>query len=270
MTETKKTLSILKARWPEVFLIVGFCTLGHGTSRLLMSLDSDSKLIKTFGCSSLFFFFSLYVISLILNLGFLRTVHMEGPKKHTPTDLLKTGKHFFWRMVGFSLIYGILNFILNRIILLTIIKNFTSIDAGLRKLAISNPLLYTLNISLSTLILIKIMLFIPSLIIVLDCRVFKSFDFLKKCKLSESKELVVLYFISIALPFVWVLLKIPYKPETISQYILRIGNDIIQQVIWFIIAVTAVRFVSSLDLGCDGGMKDLSSEDVCKLQKKIR
>lgn len=261
MTETKKTLAILKARWSEVFLIIGFCTLGNWTTRTLMSLDSDSTLMKSLGCFSVLFFFGLTIISFILAYGFLRTVHLEDSKKHTPTDLLKTGKHFFWRMFGAGLILGILYLILNQIIVL-IIKNFTSIDAGLWKLATSDPLLYTLNIFLSKLILIKLFLLMPAIIIVLDCRVSDTLDFLKKCRLSDSKELVVLYFISIVLPFVWVLLKIPYKPETTSQYILRIGNHIIQQFIWFIIAVTAVRFVGSLNLVYDRDMKDSNSGDL--------
>lgn len=228
---------------------------------MLRSLDSDSTSIETLGCFSMLFFFSLTIISFLLNYGFLRTVHLEGSQKHTPKDLVKTGKRFFWRMFGTSLILGILYFILNRIILL-IIKNFTPIDTGLWKLAESNPLLFTLNISLSLLILMKLSLLMPALIIVLDCRVSDTLDLLKECKLSESKELVLLYFIGIGLPFVLVLLKIPYKPETISQYILRIGNGIILQIIWLIAAVSAVRFVGSLNLVYDNSRKDLDSEDL--------
>jgi hypothetical protein len=197
---------------------------------------------------------------MILNFGFLRTVHLEGSKKHAPTDLLKTGKHFFWRIVGFSIIYGILYFILKTIIFV-ILKNITSIDTGFWELAKSNPVLFTLNISLTMIILIKLSLFIPAIIIVLDCRVSDTLDFLNKCRLSDSKELVVLYFVSIALLFVWVLLKISYFPETILQHILKTGTNIIHQVIGLIIAVTAVRFVGSLNLVYDRDTKDLNSED---------
>jgi hypothetical protein len=269
MTETKKTLAILKARWPEVFLIVGFSTLGHGTSRLIMSSDSDSTLKDILGCSSVFFLFSLMIISMILEYGFLRTVHLEGPKKHTPEDLLKTGKHFFWRMVGASLIIGILFFILVGIFfLLLFLLNFTSIKTGFFESAKSNPQLHNLSIVFARSILIKLSLFIAAIIIVLDCRVFESFNFLKKFKLSESKELVVLYFLSMALLFVWVLLKIPYNPETILQYSLRIGVNVIHHVLSLIIAVMAVRFVGSLNLVYDKSMKDSNSEDSIETLKE--
>jgi hypothetical protein len=258
MTETKKTLAILRIRWPEVFLIIGLYTLADISVLFFMVENPGLANILT-----ILFALGVGIISMLLNFGFLRTVHLEGSRKHTPGELLKTGERFFWRMVGAGIIYMILYFILVRIIFL-IIKYLTSANTGFREIAKSNPLLYNLCIIAAMLILIKVILFIPALIIVLDCRIFESLKFLRECKLSESKELVALYLLSMVMLFPRIFLKIPNMPEKILQYTLRIGIDVIQQVIWFIIAVSAVRFVSSLNLVYDSDMKDSNSEDLLK------
>ncbi|NQT04347.1 MAG: hypothetical protein HQ580_20140 [Planctomycetes bacterium] len=261
MIETQKTLVILRIRWPEVSLIVGLYTLAELSHSLFGFTEPD--LTKTLFLPSIFFLLSLAVVSMILYYGFLRTIHLEGPKEQTPMDLLKTGKHFFWRMVRFGFIYVALYFILTWIIFL-IIKYFTSTNTGFIESAKSTPWLYRLCSTAATLIMIKVSLFIPALILVHDCRAFKSFKFLSKFKLLESKELVALFCLSTVMPLLWVLLKIPNNPETISQYIITIGSIVIGQVLWLIVAVTAVRFVSSLDLEYDGRITDSNSEDLLK------
>ncbi len=262
MTETKKTLVILRDRWPEVFLIIGLFTLGDISQSLFNFGEPDLTSTKL-ALLSMFFFVSLTVISTLLNFGFLRTVHLEGPKKQTPKDLIKTGSHFFWRMVGFGIFYGIIFIIIVTIIFL-IFKNLTSIETGFWESSNTNSLLYSLCLATTMLILIKIPLFVPAIIIVLDCRVFDGFRFLRKCTLSESKELVTLYLLGAAMLILKALLKIPNYPETISQYISRIGTTVIEHFLWLIIAITAVRFVSSLNLVYDIDKKELNSEDLLK------
>ncbi len=261
MIETQKTLAILKARGPEVILIVGLYTLVELSPSLFGFTEPD--LTKTLFLPSICFVLSLTIISMILYYGFLRTIHLEGPKIQTPMDLLKTGKHFFWRMVGFGFIYVALYFILTWIIFL-IIKYFTSTNTGFIESAKSAPWLYRLCSTAATLIMIKVSLFIPALILVLDCRAFRGFKLLSKFKLLEPKELVVLFCLGAVIPLLWLLLKIPDNPETISQYIITIVTIVIGQVFWLIVAVTAVRFVSSLDLEYDGRITELNSEDLPK------
>jgi len=111
------------------------------------------------------------------------------------------------------------------------------------------------------LILIKVVLFIPALIIVLDCGVFESFKFLRKCKLLDSRELVALFCLGMVLPFLWFFLRITYNPETTSQYILRSATAAISYVLWLIIAVMAIRFVASLNLVYDNQPSSLDFED---------
>lgn len=264
MAEIKKTLTILKARWPEVTLIIGLYALAILSNNLSRATRPDlTKTLFLLRIPFSLFSLTLMVVSMILNYGFLRTVHLEGQKVQTPMALLKTGRHFFWRMVGFGLIYIVPYFILAWLIFL-IIKYFTFIDTGFLETAKVTPWLYQLCSIAPMLILIKVVLFIPALIIVLDCGVFKSFKFLRKCKLLDSRELVALFCLRMVLPFLWVFLQIPYNPATSSQYILRIVSSIIGQFIGLIISVMAVRFVASLHLVYDNQPNSLDFEDSCK------
>ena len=263
MTETQKTLAILRARWPEVILIIGLYTLVELSYSLFGFAEPD--VTKTFFFPSILFILSLTVVSIILSYGFLRTIHLEGPKEQTPMDLLKTGKHFFWRMVGFSFIYAGLYFLLT-LIIFSIIKYLTSINTNFIESAKSSPWLHQLSSTVTMLIMIKVSLFIPALIIVLDCRVANSFKLLSKFKLFKSKELVALFCLNTVIHPLWLLLKIPENPETILQYIIKIGTIVIGQVLGLIVTVTAVRFVSSLNLVYDSGMKDSNSEELLNNQ----
>ena len=261
MAEIKKTLTILKARWPEVTLIIGLYALAVLSNNLSRATRPDlTKTLFLLRIPFSLFSLTLMVVSMMLNYGFLRTVHLEGQKVQTPMALLKTGRHFFWRMVGFGLIYIVPYFILAWLIFL-IIKYFTFIDTGFLETAKVTPWLYQLCFIAPTLILIKLVLFIPALIIVLDCGVFESFKFLKRCKLLDARELVALFCLRMVLPFLWIFLQIPYNPATSSQYILRIVSSIIGQFIGLIISVMVVRFVASLHLVYDNQPSSLDFED---------
>jgi len=174
--------------------------------------------------------------------------------------LLKKGKPFFWRMVGFGLIYLIPYFISAWLIFL-LIRYFTSIDTRFFETAKVTPWVHQLCFVAPMLILIKVLLFIPALILVLDCGVLESFKFLRKCRLLDSKELVTLFCLRMALLFLWIFLQIPYIPATSSQYILKSVPTVIGYVLWLTIAVTAVRFVASLDLMYDSSWSSSNSGD---------
>jgi len=260
MAEIKKTLAILKARWPELTLIVGLYALGVLSNNLFRAARPDlTKALILLRIPFSLFSLTLMVLSMILNYGFLRTVHLEGQKRQTPMALLKKGKYFFWRMVGFGLIYIVPYFILAWFIFL-IIRNLTSIETGFFETAKVNPWLYQLCFIAPMLILIKLVLFIPALIIVLDCGVFESLAFLRKCKLLDARELVALFCLRMALSFLWMFLRRLYGATTIPLLIFSIVNSVTTCFIGLIIAVMAVRFVASLNLVYDNQPNSLGFE----------
>jgi len=206
-----------------------------------LDLTTSSSLLP-FGVHMVFI-----IVLLILGLGFLRTFYLEGQKQQPPLVLLRIGKHFFWRMFGLGLLFMIIYLVLAGLIFL-IVKQFTSMDTSFSQVT---PWIRHLCFAASMLILIKPVLLIPALIIVLDCKAFKSFKLLKQCKILNMKELVMLFFVSMALTFLWAFLPTPQDTMTISQYILIVCLAVVGNFIGLMIVVLAVRFVASLDLVYD-------------------
>lgn len=264
MTEIKKTLAILKARWPEVAFIIGLNVLSLFVNKLhLMVKPKISPIQTTIGLGSLLVLMVIIVIVMLLTIGFQRTFYLEGQKRQSLMTLLRVGKHFFWRMVGFGLIYIPVFWILAWLTFLAI-KQFTSIETGFSETAKVAPLVYQLCFTAATLILIKPLLLIFPLIIVLDCRVFESFKFFKQFKLSNAKELVTLFCVQTASTLLWVFLPKLGEAETILQYTLGIIPSIIPYFIGLMVAVTAVRFVASQNLVYDDRSRSLDSQDLLK------
>jgi hypothetical protein len=106
----------------------------------------------------------------------------------------------------------------------------------------------------------KLILLIFPLIIVLDCGIFESFKMLSRCRLRNARELVILFLISLGLPFLWTFLPSQHG-MTISHYFLTILHIITGQFIDLMIAVMAIRFVASQNLIYDNGSKPLDSQD---------
>lgn len=246
MTEIKITLVILKARWPEVMLVISLNFL-LSLNKLFLPEKSEITQIPLllYGC----FLLLLSLISIMLYTGFQRTVFLGGSKRQSHLILLRAGKRFFWRMLGIGLLLGIAYFILAWLIFL-MTKQFTSINTGFFDADKVAPLADKLFFIAALLILIKPFLFIPALIIVIDCGIVKSFKLLKYCKLLNAKELVVLFSVSIIFFFLQTFLPRFSDVKTLSEYILTIVLMIIQNFIWLIISVMAVKFVVSLDLVC--------------------
>jgi len=244
MTEIKKTLAILKARWPEVTLIIGLTILLllPFLSKLLTKLKHDSALSLT--ALAACFQLALMVITIMLRSGFLRTVYLEGRKRQSIAVLLRTGLHFLWRMIVLGLLYGIPLLTLTLLSIRLVGKPTAPGETDiLHKISL---LVLVINI-----ILMKFILLLPALVIVLDCRVFESFKFLKKCRLRDAGELIVLFCFMMAFPYLRMFSRILYGTTTRLQLIFRIAISIITCFIGLIIAVMAVRFVASLHLVYD-------------------
>jgi hypothetical protein len=246
MTEIKKTLAILKARWPEVILIIGLTVLLPFLSKLLTKLKYDSALSLTvlavlaLAVLATSFSLALMLITIMLRSGFLRTVYLEGRKRQTIAVLLRTGLHFLWRMIVLGLLYTI------PLLTLTLL----SIRLVGKPTA---PGELVINI-----ILMKFILLLPALVIVLDCRVFESFKFLKKCRLRDAGELIALFCFQMVFPYLWMFLRTLYGAATTPPLTFRIVSSITTCFIGLMIAVMAVRFVASLDLTYDGGQSSLN------------
>ena len=196
------------------------------------------------------------IITFLLIIGFQRTVYLEGRKRQSPLVLLRKGKHFFLPLAALGIIYGLALACL-QIIVLWAIKHAAPDFMDTRW---GTSLLYQLPSTSVSLILMKPVLLIFPLIIVLDCSILQSFKMLGRCRLRNAKELVILFLISLGLPFLWALLPSPHG-MTISHYFLTAAHIIPGLFIALMLAVMAIRFVASQNLIYDNGSKPLDSQD---------
>lgn len=238
MTEIKKTLIILKARWPEVALIIGVSILPVLTN--VLPRVKILRLMWDFGWLYNIIFSLLMLIPLLilimLRSGFLRTVYLENQKRQSLAVLLRTGIHFLWRMIVLGALYMI-PFTTLTLLSSHLVARWAS-PGGISFLHRLLPIAFNI-------ILIKFILLIPALVIVLDCRTFASFKFLKQYRLSNAKELVGLFLFKIALGLLWIFLAKLANAATTSHYIFMIAYLTISQFVTLMITVTAVRFVAS-------------------------
>ncbi|HUU18300.1 MAG TPA: hypothetical protein VMW72_14210 [Sedimentisphaerales bacterium] len=264
MNEIKETIAILRARWPEVTFIIGLSVLSLFVNKLHLIAATRSTMFESLlGLGYLLLLFIINVMNLLLTIGFQKTIHLTGKQRKSPMVLLRTGRHFLGRMVKVGLILIPIYFLLIWLTFL-IVKKATFIDTNFFKTAQSSPFLYQLCFAVPGFILIKPMLLMPTLIIVLDCQVFQSFKFLKKIKLFDAKELLALFLITTISTFSWAILPKLNEPISTWQFALIIFFSTLTRFLGLMVAVTAIRFVSSLNLEYDSITKDLNSENLLK------
>ncbi|MBL7106252.1 MAG: hypothetical protein ISS77_01425 [Phycisphaerae bacterium] len=238
MNEIKETLAILKTRWIEASLIIGLGFLPYLLNHIFR-IYPDLGILVSFVSMGIFLFVT------IVSVGFLRTVYLEQDKRQSLLDLMRIGKHFFWRLFTFGILCG-LAMMLFVWLLRTIIT-----DTGTNA---TFPLAHRIGFTVITLILAKLTLLIPAIIIVLDCSLSKSFGFMWKVKLLKAKPLLIIFLIQIVvLPYL--LLFSPNfrgaEPAITWGYTLSMLYSIMLGTLTLMVQVMAVRFVSSLGIDCN-------------------
>lgn len=231
MNEIKETLAILKNRWPEVTLIIGLCFL-HYLITLTLRIYPDIRTLIQLVSIGL----SLFI--LIVSTGFLRTVYLRQKERQLLFDLIRIGKHFFWRFIILGVLCGLaMMFFL--VLVRTITGNFLS------------PLAIRIICLSIRLILAKLILLIPAIIIVADCSLSKSFSLMWKIKLLKAKTLVIFFLIvNIVLPTLLMLLFPGFWRASSSitwGTAIPVLYSIFSYITGLMISVMAIRFVSSLE-----------------------
>jgi hypothetical protein len=134
------------------------------------------------------------VIWQMLYLGFLATAHTDGPAPKQPAQLVGVGRLFFWRMLRFQIILGIV-YIGISFMLLAIVQ---SMVFG-QKDVLSIPDWIAQLCSFAALaILVKPILLTPAVMIVKDCMVLQALGSLREYKILEARVLLRAFFICFA------------------------------------------------------------------------
>lgn len=225
MDQIKKTLITLKARWPEVALIISIFLLVPIMAKRGYNFREEQR--RYVDILFLIVNLSALLASTILGYGFLRTVYLENTKRQSISVLFRIGKKFFWRMVGFGLLYMLPMYIIYGVLS-----------------RMSGHLSVQWTFSVWELLLIKIILLVPALIIVFDIGIFESFKKLKNYKILDAKPLIALFLIHIALPLIWLFVLKFGATAMVSNLILDLFRAFVSKFLLLMIAVTAVRFVA--------------------------
>lgn len=244
MNEIKDTIAILKARWPEVFLIVSIQALSTFGIALLPQVGGLNSLL---GLAIMACMLWLMLLTLLLPAGFLRSVHLEGPKRQSPLDLLQIGRHFLWRIVRLGLLWTPAYLSLAWMVFM-IAKRPEVTDPGFWKTAETDPVVFCCCFAVARLILIKPALLILPIVIVTDCRIWPSFELLKRFKLADAEGPVALFVASASLTVLWAFLTPADSVSSISPHIVRFLMALTQLLVDLMVAVAAVRFVGSAGL----------------------
>lgn len=235
MNEIKETLDILKTRWIEAALIIGLWFLSNPLNQIFRNYPG-LKILGSLATISIFLFVT------IVSIGFLRTIYLEQDKRRSVLDLMRIGKHFFWRFFVFGLLGG-LAMMLFVALLGAIITDAVS-DATL-------PLANWIGFTFIRLIAAKLILLIPAIIIVLDRSLSKSFGIMWKVKLLKAKPLLIIFLIQmVVLPYLLVLFPNfrGVRPSITWGYTLSALYTIMLCILTLVVQIMAVRFISSLSI----------------------
>ncbi len=129
------------------------------------------------------------IIWQMLYLGFLRTVAVSGGLPVLPVELLREGRPFFWRVLGFQLIWGLL-YVLASIVLLSLVSRLLlgqeSVPDG------SGWIAQTCGAAV-ILLGVKYLLFVPAFVVVCNCTLLDAFGWTAGVRLTRIANFVQVF-----------------------------------------------------------------------------
>lgn len=181
-----KIKSVLSQRWPEALVLVGFWA---ATMVLLEEINSLGAVLEKGGeVSQLTVFFmtagmtAFAVLGQMIELGFLRTAVFDGDERQDIFFLLSLGRHFFWRVLIYRLLSGLLVFAISFIVLVFVNSSLGFEDGGFR----GQLAAYAVTLLVSV-VAIKFIVVVPAIIVVEDCGVLDAIGRLRGYNIFDYK-----------------------------------------------------------------------------------
>lgn len=253
LKEISKTARIIKYRFSEVVLIIALVIMGQVC---VFQIHADNPENFADMLPLVLFGVAAGIVSAILSYGFLRSICYEPFHKHQPADLLKIGKSFFWRMVGYGIFTGTLVIILLLPILLIANGLFGGDETR------TSEYIFPVAVFIVALILVKPIIFIPALIISRNAGIWESFKSLKEFDIKPAKPVVLLFVVQMLLACLSAILPVSREADITLFYTVTVSLTVIGQLFRLMVAVGAIRFVLSLDgRSLDGGGSEENQED---------
>jgi hypothetical protein len=194
----KKAIDIVKARWPEVMLVV----ILQAAMMLLLeevvsdseNMDSNAAFMPSWAGFLLCMGMALCgVLWQMLYLGFLKTAAISGSQPQQPVILLCSGRPYFWRILVFQMMLGFALFFLNVAIVVSL-SHLLWQDRKLDQL----PQWFAQICALAgVLIVFKPMLLVPARMIVYDDTVYQAIFQTRRYALSDIDQIFKVIFLGL-------------------------------------------------------------------------
>ena len=251
MSRPNRTLAVFTTHWRAVSAIICLQLLVALIQRLLLRFGYPS------GWYPLLLLSSLLVLSLtlragLLKLGLLRAGYVDARTRLPALMLLRIGAHFLWRFFLLGLLYG-LALVLAWQISIAALARLHRIDgvfSGLLTLWRRGIWMLVFR-----LILMKLILLLPALIIVRDCRVWAAFRAVRRrrYRLRERPTLIFWFCLSIALSFVFVCIRTALARTVCPSILFQVISVAVSTLIGLAVAIKAIEFVAGRAIGYDSG-----------------
>ncbi|NLK41486.1 MAG: hypothetical protein GX298_05475 [Planctomycetes bacterium] len=234
---------IFKVRLPEVTLVVVFQTgLMVLLDRVMVrsglhssqppAMPNWAMFVLGLGCMS------LAIVWQMLYLGFLRTSATDGAAPQEPSTLLKTGRPYFWRILGVQIVIGLATWVIVGVLILLI-----AALSG-RQLDALPDWLMTLLPIIAIVLLIKPVFLIPSFILVLDYKANDAFQTMRQVRLSNLGVLPGLYGLGLA-ALAGMGFLVSLAPQAGAMYyIAQAAGHLIQSLIFLTLMLATVLFIA--------------------------
>ena len=193
-------IEIFRKRWPETALVI---LLQAGLMVLLEEIVGRASVVQQTPSAALpgpaDFIVGMgtalfAIVWQMLYLGFLATAYSEGSSPQQPAQLVGIGRLFFWRMLRFQIILGVIYIGMSFVILVIV----QSVILGAEEVSQIPDWVAHLCSFAALSVLAKPMLFIPAVMIVRDRMVLEAVGLLKEYRFFEEKGLVRAFFVCFA------------------------------------------------------------------------
>jgi hypothetical protein len=237
------TFHILRMRWQEVLLIVGLqAASGFALMQAMQSGSDNANTADTLPFAA-FLCVMFAVVAKMLAIGFARTSFTDGPLYYEPWPLLKIGLHYFWRIIGFEMLIGLITVsVMIGLYMLTMLRDTN--PETMSKDHINTNMLYCAAAGI--LLMAKPMLFGPAAILVTDCGVFGAFGWLSWLRLFAAKKLLTAYVLWVITALAPTFIAQHGGQAIVENYAVMAGFAIVTGVLTLVIYVAAVKAVGEV------------------------
>ena len=253
----EKVFSIIRSRWAEVLMVVGF----HAASLMLMNqlrflyFFEETKRVEAggvgggdvpgmviLGLSAGAMGFE--VIWTMLFAGFLSTAVNYSETPAQPSELLRAGRGFFWRIFRFRIFLSFLYIVL-LVMALAVAGSLT----GQKDPKNLPEWMKNLCSMAAAAVLIKVILLGPAIIIVRNCRVREALAVLREYKLFEDGGWVVWLVFGCFFAAFLVSLAVDVGPD--AGLAVGAFKTVLAGCVTLVVALGAVQLVAAKEIGTE-------------------